>query len=142
MITIIFRLFILSFFFFLLHCGTEESSENQDLSPATWQGSDEEFESQFELETEKDYSTILINSNTKNRFEGILETRDLNASKIKKYKNGKLNGLSVLKSKDGSRVEANYSDGILHGEMILYDDQNKIRSIIHYRNGVVVPIED
>ena len=142
MITLDIRLFILSFLFFLVHCGIEEGRDNQDPYPATWEGSDEEFEDQFELETEEDYSTILINSVTKNRFEGILETHEFNASKIKKYKNGKLNGLSVLKSKDGSRGEAHYKEGILHGEMILYDDRNKIRSVIHYQDGEVVPGKD
>ena len=51
-----------------------------------------------------------------------------------------LSGKSVRKSFDGAQVEANYVDGKLHGKMVIYDANGKVRSTIEYGNGkLIVP---
>ena len=125
---------------FLLNCENENAGTIAGDNSPSWVGTNREFEDQFQIETDALNSTTLINSHTKSRFEGLLVTEDLNTSKQKRYKDGKLNGLSVFSSKDGSRVEAHYQNGVLHGKMIMYDNENKVRSVINYENGAVVQI--
>ena len=55
------------------------------------------------------------------------------------YEDGLLDGLSVRKSADGSWVEANYKSGKLHGKMTFYDGNGKVRSVMNYENGNLVP---
>jgi antitoxin component YwqK of YwqJK toxin-antitoxin module len=137
--TLFFRLSICFLTGFFVNCESENAGTSTgDTSPA-WVGTSSEFDDQFQIETDAHNSTTLINGHTKSKFEGLLLTEDLDTSKEKRYKDGKLNGLTVFSSKDGSRVEAHYKQGVLHGKMIMYDNENKVRSVIKYENGAVVP---
>lgn len=135
-----FRLSICSYAVFLVNCENQNEGSGLRDNPSAWVGTESEFADQFELETDVNNSITLINAKTKKKFEGLLVTEDLNASREKRYLDGKLNGLSIFSSKDGSRVEAHYQSGILHGEMIMYDKDNRIRSRINYNKGVVTPV--
>jgi len=135
-----FRLSICSYAVFLVNCENQNEGSGLTDNPSAWVGTESEFADQFELETDVNNSITLINAKTKKKFEGLLVTEDLNASREKRYLDGKLNGLSIFSSKDGSRVEAHYQNGILHGEMIMYDKNNRIRSRINYNKGVVTPV--
>mgnify|MGYP000607100491 CR=1 FL=1 len=79
--------------------------------------------------------TLVLYRETDLPFEGQVERNGTNSNTVQSFKNGKLNGLSIKKSKDGSWVEANYKDGKLHGEMIFYGRNGKKRSVLTYENG-------
>ena len=49
-----------------------------------------------------------------------------------------LNGKSIKTSKDGSWVEANYKDGKLNGDLIFFSKEGKKRSVLKYKNGVLI----
>lgn len=123
-----------------MNCENENTGTIAGDQSPSWVGTRSEFEDHFQIETDALNSKTLINNRTKSKFEGLLVTEDLNTSKHKQYKDGKLDGLSVFSSKDGSRVEAHYQNGVLHGKMIMYDNENRVRSVINYENGVVVQI--
>ena len=123
---------ILLLYFFLLNCS-------EDQSGSEWKGSSNEFNQQFQKNIEPDSTTILFDSKTKEKFEGVLETNDSNLMSKQTYESGKLNGESSLTSINGSRVEANFKNGKLHGKMILRDSEGNIRSVITYDEGNVSP---
>ena len=123
---------ILLLYFFLLNCS-------EDQSGSEWKGSSNEFNQQFQKNIEPESTTILFDSKTKEKFEGVLETNDSNLMSKQTYESGKLNGESSLTSINGSRVEANFKNGKLHGKMILRDSEGNIRSVITYDEGNVSP---
>lgn len=118
--------------FFLLNCS-EDQTDTQ--SGTGWKGSSIEFNQQFQKTIEPDSTTILLDGKTKEKFEGLLETNNSSLVSKQTYKSGKLNGESSLTSINGSRVDANFKNGKLHGKMILRDSEGNIRSVITYNEG-------
>ena len=127
---------ILLLYFFLLNCS-EDQTDTQ--SGSEWKGSSNDFNQQFQKNIEPDSTTILFDSKTKEKFEGVLETNDSNLMSRQTYESGKLNGESSLTSINGSRVDANFKNGKLHGKMILRDSEGNIRSVITYDEGNISP---
>ena len=123
-------------YFFLVNCSEDQTDAQ---SGSGWKGSTNEFNRQFQKNIESDSTTILFDSKTKEKFEGLLETNDSNFMSKQTYESGKLNGESSLTSINGSRVDANFKNGKLHGKMILRDSEGNIRSVITYDEGNVSP---
>ena len=122
--------------FFLLNCSEDQTGAQSDTG---WKGSSNEFNQQFQKSIEPDSTTILLDSKTKEKFEGLLETNDSSLMTKQNYESGKLNGESSLTSINGSRVDANFKNGKLHGKMILRDSEGNIRSVITYDEGKISP---
>jgi len=131
------RLIIVLFlFFFLLSCSEDQTDTKRG---SGWKGSTNEFNEQFQKNIESDSTTILLDNKTKEKFEGLLETNDSSLMSKQTYESGKLNGESSLTSINGSRVDANFKNGKLHGKMILRDSEGNIRSVITYNEGNISP---
>ena len=130
---------VLLLFFFLLNCSEDQTDTK---SGSGWKGSTNEFNRQFKKNIESDSTTILFDSKTKEKFEGLLETNDSSFMSKRTYESGKLNGESSLTSINGSRVDANFKNGKLHGKMILHDSEGKIRSVITYDEGNISPVAE
>tara|TARA_S200000501_G_scaffold355936_1_gene378147 strand:+ start:907 stop:1323 length:417 start_codon:yes stop_codon:yes gene_type:complete len=126
-------------YFFLVNCSEDQTDAQ---SGSGWKGSTNEFNRQFQKNIESDSTTILFDSKTKEKFEGLLETNDSNFMSKQTYESGKLNGESSLTSMNGSRVDANFKNGKLHGKMILRDSEGKIRSVITYDEGNISPVAE
>ena len=126
-------------YFFLVNCSEDQTDAQ---SGSGWKGSTNEFNRQFQKNIESDSTTILFDSKTKEKFEGLLETNDSNFMSKQTYESGKLNGKSSLTSMNGSRVDANFKNGKLHGKMILRDSEGKIRSVITYDEGNISPVAE
>jgi hypothetical protein len=105
-----------------------------------WNGSDAEFRSSFRLKStaELNNSAVLVNNDSGEPYTGVLHRKDDTKLTEQNYVNGLLNGKSIKSSSDGSWVEANYANGKLHGEMKLFDSAGKLRSVMHYQNGIRV----
>ena len=123
----------------LLNCSEEQADAESD---SGWKGSTNEFNEQFHKNVESDSTTILIDNKTNEKFEGVLETNNSSLLSKQTYQSGKLNGESSLSSINGSRVNANFKNGKLHGKMILRDSEGNIRSVITYDEGNISPTLD
>jgi antitoxin component YwqK of YwqJK toxin-antitoxin module len=49
-----------------------------------------------------------------------------------------LKGLIIKESADGSRIEANYKDGKLHGKMTFFGNDGREKSVLIYENGKLI----
>ena len=126
-------------YYFLVNCSEDQTDAQ---SGSGWKGSTNEFNRQFQKNIESDSTTILFDSKTKEKFEGLLETNDSSLMRKQNYESGKLNGESSLTSINGSRVDANFKNGKLHGKMILRDSEGNIRSVITYDEGNISPANE
>ena len=104
--------------------------------PKDWKGEEEDFKKNFTTKSEGN-SSIVVSSETNLPLEGKVERNSSVSSTSQNFSGGKLNGVSVKKSKDGSWVKAHYRDGILHGEMIFYSNKGKVRTILNYDSGAL-----
>ena len=128
--------FLLLFGVLLLFSCGEESVEKLEEIPKDWKGEEEDFKKNFTTKSEGN-SSIVISSETNLPLEGKVERNSSVSSTSQNFSGGKLNGVSVKKSKDGSWVKAHYRDGILHGEMIFYSNKGKVRTILNYDSGAL-----
>jgi antitoxin component YwqK of YwqJK toxin-antitoxin module len=128
--------FLLLFGVLLLFSCGEESVEKLEEIPKDWQGEEEDFKKNFTTKSEGN-SSIVVSSETNLPLEGKVERNSSVSSTSQNFSGGKLNGVSVKKSKDGSWVKAHYRDGILHGEMIFYSNKGKVRTILNYDSGAL-----
>jgi hypothetical protein len=119
----------------LFSCGEDIIPEPQEI-PTEWIGQDGDFPKDFDLQMHGN-ETILIHRESMLPFAGKVERNGTNLNTTQTFENGKLNGVSIKKSKDGSWVEANYQDGKLHGDMIFYSKEGKKRTVLTYENGVL-----
>jgi len=119
----------------LFSCGEDIIPEPQEI-PTEWIGQDGDFQKDFNLQTDGN-ETILIHRESTLPFAGKVERNGTKLNTTQIFENGKLNGVSIKKSKDGSWVEANYLDGKLHGDMIFYGKDGKKRTILSYDKGVL-----
>jgi antitoxin component YwqK of YwqJK toxin-antitoxin module len=120
----------------LLFCCGEESVEKLEEIPKDWKGEEENFKKNFIIKSEGN-SSIVVSSETYLPLEGKVERNSSVSSTSQNFSGGKLNGVSIKKSKDGSWVKAHYRDGILHGKMIFYSKSGKVRTILNYESGVL-----
>jgi antitoxin component YwqK of YwqJK toxin-antitoxin module len=120
----------------LFSCG-DESVEKLEEIPKDWKGEEENFKKNFIIKSEGN-SSIVVSSETDLPLEGKVERNSSVSSTSQNFSGGKLNGVSVKKSMDGSWVKAHYRDGILHGEMIFYSKNGKVRTILNYESGVLI----
>ena len=128
--------FLLLFGVLLLFSCGEESVEKLEEIPKDWKGEEEDFKKNFTTKSEGN-SSIVVSSETNLPLEGKVERNSSVSSTSQNFSGGKLNGVSVKKSKDGSWVKAHYRDGILHGEMIFYSNKGKVRTILNYDSGAL-----
>lgn len=128
--------FLLLFIFLLLFSCGEESVEKLEEIPKDWKGEEEDFMKNFTIKPEGN-SSIVVSLETDLPLEGKVERNSSVSSTSQNFSGGKLNGVSVKKSKDGSWVKAHYRDGILHGEMIFYSKNGKVRTILNYDSGIL-----
>lgn len=127
------RIVLFAGFIFLVSCGKDESDE----IPTKWEGQEVDFQKDFT--TQKDGNeTLILHQKSKEPFEGKIERNGTAYSTVQNFEEGKLNGKSIKKSKDGSWVEANYKDGKLNGDLIFFSKEGKKRSVLKYRNGVLI----
>lgn len=120
----------------LLSCGEDIKEETPRETPTEWIGKEEDFQKEFIVEPD-DNLTILLHRESAVPFAGKLERNGSKLNTIQTFDGGRLNGKSIKKSKDGSWVEANYLGGRLHGEMIFYGKNGKIRSTLRYEKGIL-----
>jgi antitoxin component YwqK of YwqJK toxin-antitoxin module len=127
------RIVLIAWFIFLVSCGKDES----EIIPTKWEGQEVDFQKDFT--TQKDGNeTLILHQKSKEPLEGKIERNGTAYSTVQNFEEGKLNGKSVKKSKDGSWVEANYKNGKLNGDLIFFSKEGKKRSVLKYRNGVLI----
>lgn len=130
------RILLLVYFTVLFSCGEDVNEETPREFPTEWKGKEEDFQKEFIVEPDDNIS-ILLHRESAVPFAGKLERNGSKFVTIQTFDDGRLNGKSIKKSKDGSWVEANYLDGRLHGEMIFYGKNGKIRSTLRYEQGIL-----
>jgi antitoxin component YwqK of YwqJK toxin-antitoxin module len=116
-------------------CGEDTTEEKQEI-PNEWKGDEMEFKKSFSLRSEGN-SSILISAGSALPFDGKIERNNTISSTSQNFSSGKLNGVSIKKSKDGSWVKAHYKNGTLNGEMIFYSKTGQVRTILNYENGII-----
>ena len=120
----------------LVSCGEDEIEQSKEI-PSEWKGQEEDFIKEFLIESDENL-TILLHRESAAPFAGQLERNGTKLNTIQNFEDGRLNGVSIKKSKDGSWVEANYKNGQLHGEMIFFRKNGNKRSVLRYENGKLV----
>ncbi len=129
------KFYLLSSLLFLFSCG-EDVVESPQKIPEDWKGKEENFKKSFGIVSDGN-SSVVVSSATALPLEGKVERNSSISSTSQNFSAGKLNGVSVKKSKDGSWVKAHYNNGILDGEMIFYSKAGKVRTILNYKNGIL-----
>ena len=105
-----------------------------------WNGTGDDFERTFQMQeslSEESENRLVVKS-TDLPYSGLIRRLDAEQTTEQTYEDGLLSGKSVRKSVDGARVEANYVDGKLHGKMMIYDANGKVRSTIEYADGKLI----
>lgn len=126
--------FLISIFIiFVFSCGTDEQNEPKNV-PSEWVGHEGDFKRDFFTRIDGN-ETLLLHRQTEIPFAGRVERNGTKFMTTQTFEGGKLNGVSIKKSNDGSWVEANYKNGKLHGHMIFYGKNGKKRSVLSYKNG-------
>lgn len=122
--------------FFLIFSCAEEKVEDPKEVPKEWLGMETDFQKDFNLQTEGN-ETLLIHRESSLPFAGKIERNGTKKNTTQTFENGKLNGISIKKSKDGSWVEAHYKDGKLDGNMTFFGKDGRKRSRLVYKSGVL-----
>ena len=117
----------------LVSCGEDKIEQPKEI-PSEWKGQEVDFRKEFLIESDENL-TILLHRESAAPFAGQLERNGTKLNTIQNFEDGRLNGVSIKKSKDGSWVEANYKNGQLHGEMIFFGKNGNKRSVLRYENG-------
>ena len=121
----------------LLFGGCESG---MDESFTDWNGTGDDFDSTFEMQESlsENRGNRLVVKSTDLPYSGMIRRVDAGQTTVQTFQDGLLSGKSVRKSVDGAHVEANYVDGNLHGQMVIYDANGNIRSTIEYENGKLI----
>ena len=138
---LLFLLGYLVLILFLDSCA-ENNHESKQEDDVEWKGAFETFENTFEKKPSldsTDHEEILYLKGDGQPFSGSIERNSTSRISLDEYDNGRLEGVSVRKSADGSWVEAKYKDGKLHGKMTFYGTNGEIRSVMYYQNGNLIP---
>jgi antitoxin component YwqK of YwqJK toxin-antitoxin module len=134
MIRFLKTLAINAFFFGVYSC--EEKSPKLD---KFWHGDENAFEERFVRKNQFNSPSLLYDREIDQPFSGKVERLNEKKSVEQNYQSGLLNGVSVIRSHDGSWVEANYADGKLHGPMKFFDKNGKERTQMLYEHGSLIP---
>ena len=121
----------------IISCGIDNGAE----STSEWKGTESAFSEDFDLDDSTDFGTVLVARASSKKYSGNIERNQSGVITEQTYLEGRLSGKSIKKSPDGSWVEVHYVDGQLHGPMTLYSRTGKVRSVINYSNGELVPAE-
>ena len=124
------------FLVLVVSCGSEDSREDQN-APDFWGGNQTDFESGFSFQS-KGNESVLHYEKSGQPYSGSVERNSSGVSTRQTFSSGRLNGISSKRSKNGSRVEATYRDGLLHGKMTFYSAGGSIRSVMNYEEGRLV----
>jgi len=119
----------------LISCEVDQGAE----SSTQWKGTESTFSEDFDLVDSADSGSVLVARASSKKYSGNIERNQSGVITEQTYLEGKLTGKSIKKSTDGSWVEVHYVDGKLHGPMTLYSRTGKIRSVMNYSNGELVP---
>jgi antitoxin component YwqK of YwqJK toxin-antitoxin module len=119
----------------LVSCEVEHDAD----SSTQWKGTESAFSEDFDLVDSTDSGAVLVSRASSEKFSGNIERNQSGVITEQTYLGGKLSGRSIKKSPDGSWVEVNYIDGKLHGPMTLYSRTGKVRSVMNYSNGKLIP---
>lgn len=133
MLKILSKLVICSVFL-LKACELEDNDNELD-----WEGNEISFDEDFKTLHTLDSGPILFKKKSEKPFFGRIKKDLKDSHKLQAFSGGKLHGKSITQKKDGSRVEASFKHGILHGEMKFYDSTNHLRASIHYIDGKLQP---
>jgi antitoxin component YwqK of YwqJK toxin-antitoxin module len=120
--------------FLLKACVLEDKDSESD-----WEGNDISFSEEFSTLHTLDSGPILFKRKSEKPFFGRIKKDLKDSHKLQTFSGGKLHGMSITQKNDGSRVEASFKHGILHGEMKFYDSSNHLRASIHYIDGKLQP---
>lgn len=133
------RLLQVIFCFLVFSCENDiEEANNKEIISISEEDFLEDFNS---IRVSNHDRPVLVSTKSNTQFSGVLERNSSKVTTMQSYQGGLLNGTSVKKSKDGSWVEAQFKGGKLHGEMKLFNKSGKLRSIMNYEDGVLVPAE-
>jgi len=133
--------FVVSLFaLFFAGCGGDgghdgESPESGESSNDYWEGTFAEVESTF-LDIPDGNVTVLRSRDSMQPFSGTLSSQGPDGEQnVFRYKEGKRHGLCVMRDKSGGRTEANYRDGALHGNFVIFGRDGSERFRWRYDNG-------
>jgi antitoxin component YwqK of YwqJK toxin-antitoxin module len=113
--------------------------DHDENSSTQWKGTESAFSEDFNLVDSTDSGSVLVSRASSQKFSGNIERNESGVITEQTYLGGKLTGKSIKRSPDGSWVEVHYIDGKLHGPMTLYSRTGKVRSVMSYSNGELMP---
>ena len=125
--------FSLMYFFLIFSCGLEDNENSRN----EWIGKETEFKQKF-IPIKEGSETLILNKSDSKPFDGKIERTNSHLTTTQNFEKGKLNGLSIRRSKDGSWVEANYVDGKLDGNLTFFSNKGVKRMVLKYKNGSLV----
>ena len=136
----VFLLFVSLFALFFAGCGG--NGVNDDESPESWESSNDYWEGTF-AEVESTFvdipdgnGTVLRLRDSMQAFSGTLSSLGPDGEQnVFRYKEGKRHGLCVMQDKSGGRTEANYRDGVLHGNFAIFGRDGSERFRWRYDSG-------
>ena len=127
------KVFSLMCFFLFFSCGLEDKENSRN----EWIGKETEFKQKF-ISIKEGNETLILNKSDSKPFDGKIERTNSHLTTTQNFEKGKLNGLSIKRSKDGSWVEANYIDGKLDGNLTFFSKKGVKRMVLKYKNGSLV----
>ena len=134
-------LFFASFFaLFCVGCGGDGNTgddppESRKTTNNYWEGTFAEVESTF-VDVVDGNLTVLRLRDSMQAFSGTLSSQGPDGEQnVFRYKEGKRHGLCVMRDKSGGRTEANYRDGALHGNFVIFGRDGSERFRWRYDNG-------
>ena len=129
----------LLFAFALGGCGDEEEQgavpvRGESLQRA-WAGTFAEREATFVEVTDGNVTIVRFRENNK-LFTGMMTSHGPEGEqRISRFREGKKNGLCVIRDKSGGRTESNYRDGLEHGVFVIFGRDGVERFRWRYENG-------
>ncbi|MBG30377.1 MAG: hypothetical protein CMI31_10315 [Opitutae bacterium] len=136
-----FLFFTSLFAFFSVGCGGDENTggaqpESGKISNNYWEGTFAELDSTFVDDVSDGNVTVLRLRDSMQAFSGTLSSQGPDGEQnVFRYKEGKAHGLCVMRDKSGGRTEANYRDGVLHGNFVIFGRDGSERFRWRYDNG-------
>ena len=124
----------------LANCGEDAKNpvdETPSLSGNEWMGEESVFAQEFEIR-EKDGNRLLYLKGKTEPFTGNLQRQKLDGGLWKeRYQAGLKHGLQLKRSANGARVEASFEEGVLHGDVVMFDRHEGEVSRMHYVRGTL-----
>jgi len=124
----------------LANCGEDAENpgdETPSFSGNEWKGEESVFAQEFEIR-EKDGNRLLYLKGKTEPFTGNLQRQKLDGELWKeRYRAGLKHGLQLKRSANGARVEASFEEGVLHGDVVMFDRHGVEGSRMHYVRGTL-----